>query len=455
MRGGGGSLQRRLALRIGLLFLVTMVAALGFAVLRVQAVGPAFDRRSLESQLDTLAEAPLAAPAPLYTGEEKAPLYAVADATGALLAASPGADGPGLLAHAPKSGNGFFQYRPPERDGGERPALRDGFAATRTIDGRALRLLVVEGLNPDDELLSLMADEASDDLLFVGIPFTLLAGLVGVATVRGSLRVVSQVSDTAEAIGIAPPGLRLDRPDIPRELRPMVRAFDGVLDRLEAAIDAQRRFTAEAAHQFRTPLAIALARLDQADDGCRPLAAALRGDLAQLEHLVRQMLATAQAEAGLYPAAAELVDARLLVEDVVERLLPLCFARKLDLGVEGEGSFSILGNRAALDGMLSNLIENALEHSPHGGVVDIIVDGARRCIAVTDQGPGIPPALRERVFERFFSGEKPMGRKGTGLGLVIARSIARRHGADITISDNTGGGSVFTLSWPPSTEEVI
>lgn len=446
------SLQRRLALRIGALFLVTMIAGIGFAIFRIQAVGPAFDRLSLQTQLDALVAAlPTGAP-PAYSGGETAPLFAVWDETGQAIAQSPGADADGIATRLPAGGNGFFQYRPPAT-GPDRPVTRDGLAARRTIGGRPLIVAVIEGLNPDDELLGLMADEATDDLLFVGIPFTLIAGLIGMATVRGSLAVVSEVSNTARAIGPAAPGLRLDRPDIPRELLPLVRAVDGMVDRLEAAIDTQRRFTAEAAHQLRTPLAIAFARLDQAGADAGPLADGLRGDLGRLERLVRQMLAAARAEAGLYAGPAEDQQARALAEDAVEALLPLAFSLGVELGIEGRGDFALRGDRAALQGMITNLIENALEHSPRDAAVDVVVDGEGRTIGVADRGPGVPAALRARIFERFWSGAKPGGRQGSGLGLVIASAIARQHGAQLAVDDRPGGGAFFTVTWTHPAKE--
>ncbi|PWR20414.1 sensor histidine kinase [Zavarzinia aquatilis] len=444
------SLQRRLALRIGALFLVTMIAGIGFAIFRIQAVGPAFDRLSLKTQLDTLAaDLPAGAP-PAYSGGETAPIFAVWDESGRAIARSPGADAAGIAARLPAKGEGFFQYRPPAT-GPDRPVMRDGLAAHRTVGGQPLIVAVIEGLNPDDELLGLMADEATDDLLFVGIPFTLIAGLIGVATLRGSLAVVSEVSNTARAIGPSAPGLRLDRPGIPRELLPLVQAVDGMVDRLEAAIESQRRFTAEAAHQLRTPLAIAVARLDQAGADAGPLAAGLRGDLDRLERLVRQMLAAARAEAGLYAGPAESLQVRALAEDAVEALLPLAFSLGVELGIEGRDDFALTGNRAALHGMIANLIENALEHSPRGAAVDIAIDD--HAISVADSGPGVPAELRTRIFERFWSGTKPGGRQGSGLGLVIASAIARQHGADLSVGDRPGGGAVFTVDWNPSAKD--
>lgn len=446
------SLQRRLALRIGALFLVTMIAGIGFAIFRVQAVGPAFDRLSLEAQFDALsASLPASAPPPAYNGGEDAPIFGVWDAAGEVVARSPGADAAGIAARLPPAGSGFFQYRPPAGTGTERPVTRDGLAGRRTIDGRLLQIAVIENLNPDDELLGLMADEATDDLLFVGIPFTLIAGLIGMATVRGSLAVVSDVSRTARAIGPSAPGLRLGRPDIPLELQPLVQAVDGMLDRLEAAIESQRRFTAEAAHQFRTPLAIAVARLDQAGMDGNPLVEALRGDLGRLERLVRQMLAAARAEAGLYADPDERLQARDLVEDAVESLLPLASSLGVEIGIEGRGDFTLTGDRAALHGLLTNLIENALEHSARGDSVDVVIGDAT--LTVADRGPGVPAALRARIFERFWSGSKPCGRQGSGLGLVIASAIARQHGARLTVEDRPGGGALFIVNWNQATKD--
>ncbi|MFA5120239.1 sensor histidine kinase [Zavarzinia sp.] len=455
----GVSLQRRLAVRIGGLFLLTTLAAIGFAVLRVRELGPALDRRSLHAQFAAvetalavgLDGAPFVAtesPALTdYGGRPADPLYAVYDAGGRLIASSPGADGERILSHLPDNGDGFFQFRPQQtNDFGDLPTTRDGLAGHSEATGAPVEIAVIEAANPDDELLDVLSSEATEDLLYVGIPFTIFTGLIGIATIRGSLSVVSDVSRTAARIGLAPPGLRLDRPDIPSEVRPLVQAVDRILDRLEGAIDAQRRFTAEAAHQLRTPLAIALARLDQAPGGMVP-EAALRDDLARLERLVGQLLAAARAEAGLYAGAENRLSALDLARDAVESMVPLALNRHSDLGIEEHGDFTVAGNRAALEGMLGNLIENALDHSPPETQVDVVVDGRARSIAVADRGPGVPPELRERIFERFWTSEKPSGRSGTGLGLFIARSIAASHGASVAISDRPGGGAIFTVTW--------
>ncbi|MDD3446700.1 MAG: HAMP domain-containing sensor histidine kinase, partial [Zavarzinia sp.] len=171
------------------------------------------------------------------------------------------------------------------------------------------------------------------------------------------------------------------------------------------------------------------------------------GDPGRLERLVRQMLAAARAEAGLYAGPDEQVMARDLAGDVVESMLPLALSLGVEIGIGGEGDFAIEGNRAALHGLLGNLVENALEHSPKGAAVDVLVEGAAGTIAVADQGAGIAPALRERIFERFWSGAKPQGRQGSGLGLVIAAAIARRHEAQLSVADRPGGGALFTIAW--------
>jgi two-component system sensor histidine kinase TctE len=225
----------------------------------------------------------------------------------------------------------------------------------------------------------------------------------------------------------------------------------------------QKRFIADAAHQMKTPLAgmrmqseLALRQIDAGE---------IHRSLEQLAkssesatRLVNQLLALARAEnqphAGL---AFEQVDLATLARDTVQEWVQASFAQRIDLGFEPpDEPVRIAGHPLMLREMLSNLIDNALRYTPAGGSVTVRVrrDGADALLEVEDTGPGIAPAERGHVFERFY---RILGSPapGSGLGLAIVREIAQQHGAEIDIFNNPRShskklpGSLFRLTFPP------
>lgn len=232
----------------------------------------------------------------------------------------------------------------------------------------------------------------------------------------------------------------------PREVRTLVAAMNDLLARLAGAIAAQQRFIADAAHQLRTPIAglrtqaeIALRQDDPAE---------LRRTLAQIDtatartaHLVNQLLSLARAEPGAARPALQTLDLQALARDTTTEWVPRALARNIDLGFEdGAAATAVDGDAVLLRELLANLIDNAVRYTPAGGQVTVRVAGAGDtvCLSVEDTGPGIPPAERERVFERFH---RLLGSDtaGCGLGLAIVREIALGHGAAVTLGDGAGG----------------
>ena len=200
-------------------------------------------------------------------------------------------------------------------------------------------------------------------------------------------------------------------------------------------------------HELRTPLTalhLQVQALRDATPGVERDDAVqrLQAGVERATRLVEQLLALAREERG-GAHQREPVAICSLVREVIEDLLPLADARDVDLGVTRADPAIVDGNRDALGVLVRNLLDNAIRHSPPGGQVDVSVEsdasaGPRALLVVTDQGPGIPPAERERVFDRFYR-VPGAAAGGSGIGLALVRSIARHHGGDVRLDDNPSG----------------
>ncbi|TWI66112.1 two-component system sensor histidine kinase TctE [Pseudoduganella lurida] len=250
---------------------------------------------------------------------------------------------------------------------------------------------------------------------------------------------------------------------VPEEITPLVRSLNEMLGRLSQSIDMQKRFIADAAHQMKTPLAgmrmqseLALRQTDQGEIH-RSLEQLAKSSEAATR-LVNQLLALARAENQ--PAAGsagfEPLDLAEVARNAVRDWVPASFNYRIDLGYEATSQAQLIaGNPVMLRELLSNLIDNALRYTPAGGSVTVRVRGGETTVLeVEDTGPGIPPAERLHVFERFY---RILGSsaEGSGLGLAIVREIAQQHGAEVDIFSNPRAtqpkypGSLFRLTFPP------
>jgi two-component system sensor histidine kinase TctE len=245
--------------------------------------------------------------------------------------------------------------------------------------------------------------------------------------------------------------------DVPEELQPLIEALNAQFALLAESLSSQERFLSDAAHQLKTPLAALQAQLElaaaDADAASRQRRLAETSEaLARVSHLAHQLLALARAEptAGLQAQRQ-----RIRLADVAERTagshLDTAVMRDIDLGFELEEG-EIDGVPWLLHELLANLVDNALAYVPAGGRVTVRCGLRSRqpFIEVEDDGPGIPPAERERVFERFYRlPESAPG--GCGLGLAIVREIAARHGGKVTIAEGADGrGTRIAVSFPPA-----
>lgn len=287
----------------------------------------------------------------------------------------------------------------------------------------------------------------------------LLGGLIWYLVGRG----LQPLARLAGEVGARRPDVleRLPAARVPDEVRPLVAALNGLLERLEQAWMVQRAFVADAAHELRTPLAalqIQLQLAERADsaEAQRAALGSLRDGLQRARHLVAQLLVLARQEPG---AEAGAPFAALALDEVVRRVLvehaALAQARGIDLGAGEIAAARVTGDADALHTLLANLVDNAIRYTPAGGRVDVELarapDGQTLRLSVADSGPGIPAAERERVLDRFYrgaeSGQSDRGQPGSGLGLAIVHRIAQRHQARLQLGEAALGGLCVTVDF--------
>jgi two-component system OmpR family sensor kinase len=245
---------------------------------------------------------------------------------------------------------------------------------------------------------------------------------------------------------------------LPLEVQPLVRALNGLLERLATALDIQKAFVADAAHELRTPLAAVQIQAQLVarakDDSTRGEALAdLQAGVTRATRLAEQLLALARAEPD-GGAASGTLDLRELLQECVATYAPLAVNRGVDLGIEANESATVTGNAEALRVMFNNLVDNATKYTPHGGRVDVSlrIANGRPVVRIADTGPGIDPAERERVFDRFYRAGASANRArtdvaGSGLGLAIVRRIATQHHAEVSLDESPAGGLQVTVNF--------
>ena len=331
-----------------------------------------------------------------------------------------------------------------------RPLFRDLAHAGQPI--RAVRLYRESGANGASGFTITVAetlgkrDEAIDRLVigfaWAGALLLIAAGVVARFSIPSGLAPLERLENSLRlrsGTDLSP----IDPAGVPREVREVIGALNGLLERLRTANAHQRAFLQDAAHQLRTPLAGLQMQLELLES--RPLDETarhrLRVSVARVIRLANQLLALARAEAGerLIADATE-VDLAALIDAMVEDWVDRADARSIDLGVERE-PVRLHGDPTLLQELIANLMDNALKYGRAGGMVGLrcVIEDDHVLIEVCDDGPGIAPAVREQVFERFYRHAASQA-DGTGLGLSIAREIVRSHGGRIAIDDGPANG---------------
>jgi signal transduction histidine kinase len=290
------------------------------------------------------------------------------------------------------------------------------------------------------EWLAELAREALPALLLIGGGSLVVAAL----SIRNDLKPLRRVASEAGRIGPADTTARLDETGMPMEILPLVHAVNGALERLDAAFASQRQFTADAAHELRTPIAVLRARIEAFPRS--HAVAALTADVDRLSRLVEQLLTVSVLDGKAF-ALDRQVDVGAVARGVVADLAPLAVNRGQSLAFEPpKRPVRIAGNALALEEGVRNLVDNALRYTPCGEAVEVAVLDSG-VIEVSDRGPGVPAHHREAIFRRFWRGAAP-GNEGAGLGLPIVKRIAEAHGGTVRVGDRQGGGAIFRIELP-------
>ncbi len=448
------SLQMRLAVRLAVVYVTATAVAVGILVYQAYDTAGALDNRDLSLRAADLAryivrdpsgatrlELPPALSA-AYQAAAGADIFAIRTPDGKVVAALP--TGFGKLVQGwptPTDEPSYFHI------GDIGTGAQDFYGLNIAADSAVGPLsITVARAKGTEALIDSLLREFVLDIAWVIPLFAIGTMAIGILAIRSGLKPIRAISDMAKRIGPSTTSVRLPADDLPSEVLPLVAAVNDGLDRLERGFAVQRQFTANAAHELRTPLAIITAALD-AMEGDGELAK-LKSDVARMNRLVEQLLRVARLDAITLDVSGT-VDLTEIAEGVVAAMAPWALARERTLAFDGPAApVEVRGNAYAVEDALRNLVENAVAHAPSGTEVTVSARPGGS-VSVADRGPGVPPAYREHIFDRFWRG-KGARSSGAGLGLAIVREIMKAHGGRIEVEDNPLGGAVFTLHFRPA-----
>jgi signal transduction histidine kinase len=320
-----------------------------------------------------------------------------------------------------------------------------GMAARAQVAGADLAVEVVQNLDFPDVVLDDVESVYVSHIAWQIAAVLLALFTLDLLVVRAALGPIRRASADALIIDTARLDVRLAERGLPSEVRPLVRAINKALDRLERGFRLQRDFTADVAHELRTPLSVMRLRVDALGD--RRAAEPLLNDLEVMRRVVDQLLALAELEA--MPSDPASADLGVVAERVVRHLAPAAIARGRELAlVAGPEANLVKAAPGAVFQALRNLVENALDHAPAGTAVEVRLEPGG-IVHVVDAGPGVPEAERELIFARFWRRDRQRG-TGAGLGLAIVARIAGAAGGSVGVQEAPGGGADFVLRLPPA-----
>jgi two-component system sensor histidine kinase QseC len=328
----------------------------------------------------------------------------------------------------------------------------EGYSETLDADGkiwrhygvwdkdRDFRIVVSEAIDLRNRLVRSIALHMATPLA-LGLPVLLVLLWFSINRGLNPLGLLTREIRTREPDNLLP----LDPGGAPGEVRPMVLALNELLQRVSQTLEGERRFTANAAHELRTPLAALQAQLHvvrRADSETERQQALeqLQRSVDRSIRLVGQMLTLARLDPEQALPDRQPVNLGEIARTVCAELAPLALQRNQTLELDVEpGLAELPGNADMLSMLLGNLVDNAIRYTQHGGHIDVSVrlGAAGLQMEVSDDGPGVAPAQRERVFERFYR-IADQDQPGTGLGLAICRRIAELHHAQTALSEGPG-----------------
>jgi two-component system heavy metal sensor histidine kinase CusS len=331
-------------------------------------------------------------------------------------------------------------------------------------DGKLFSLVTMkEAVDGQPYVLQVAQDRSADErfrkqfgaLLALVLGLGLIAStLVAITVTRRSLRPLAEMKRSLERVQPAHLSERIEPAEWPRELQPLVTAFDGMLDRLEDSFTRLSQFSADLAHELRTPIGnmlgeaqVALTR-ERGSDEYRSVIESTAAECERLSGIIDNLLFLARAESAEQQVARSSFNARAAVEKIVSFYQTLAEDRRIIIACDGDANIfadPILFNRA-----IGNLIDNALRFTPDNGSIRITIrDRGRGAeISVVDSGSGIGSEHLPRVFDRFYRADPSRSSGGTGLGLALVKSIVDLHGGSVAIESKAGYGTTLTLTLP-------
>lgn len=322
-------------------------------------------------------------------------------------------------------------------------ATVSGASIKRSVGGQTVWVQTGEDLDNRDVLTDDIVSEFFRSVGWIILPILLILLITDIAIFSRALQPLRQASHIAAKIGPLRTDLRLPSKEIPREVRPLVLAVNQALDRLEEGFRVQRDFTADAAHELRTPLSILRTRIETLED--QQVGKALLKDVDGMARIVSQLLDIAELDSFVVDPREE-ADLRAVCTEVVEFLAPLALAQGKEVALTGTPHpVPVRGNAEMLKRAIRNLAENAIRYTSPGSTVEFVVedDGT---VSVLDDGPGISDDERDFIFQRFWRRDRSVA-GSTGLGLPIVQRIAELHAATVTLTNRKPRGSCFSIEF--------
>jgi signal transduction histidine kinase len=324
-------------------------------------------------------------------------------------------------------------------------ATVSGASVRKTVGDHTVWIQAGEDLANRDVLIDDIVADFYKNVGWITLPILLVLLIADIAIFRRALRPLREASEIAANIGPTRPGVRLPTDEIPREVRPLVSAVNQGLDRLEEGFRIQRDFTADAAHELRTPLSILRTRIDFLED--QEMRKALRQNVEGMAHIVSQLLDIAELDAFVVDPQDK-ADLKSVATEVAEFVAPLALAQGKDVALSGASEpVWVKGNSEMLGRAIRNLAENAINHTAAGSTVEFVVE-ADGTVSILDQGPGISEDERKLIFRRFWRRDRRKA-GSTGLGLSIVQRIAELHSATVTVENRKPRGARFSVKFEP------
>jgi signal transduction histidine kinase len=322
-------------------------------------------------------------------------------------------------------------------------AAISGASIRRAIGAKTVWVQAAEDLANRDVLIDDIVADFFKNVGWITLPILLVLLVTDIAIFRRALLPLRQASETAQQIGPARIDVRLPVNEIPSEVRPLVSAVNQALDRLDQGFRIQREFTADAAHELRTPLSILRTRVDTLED--QGVAKALHQDIEAMSRIVGQLLDIAELDAFTIDPL-ELADARGVCAEVAEFIAPLALKQGREIALLGVSEpLWVKGNAEMMKRAIRNLAENAIKHTPPGTAVELMVE-ENGTVRVLDRGPGISEEERDLIFRRFWRRDRSQP-GSTGLGLSIVQRIVELHSATIAVENRSSGGAQFSIQF--------